>query len=69
MLGTPGSVTRRYQAKYDVDGAASQAWRDRLIAEAAEHGHLLLFYHSTSRPAAFVAEGARGQHIVEPVEL
>ena len=68
VLGTPGSVTRRYQAKYDVDGAASQAWRDRLVAEAAEHGHLLLFYHSTSRPAAFVGEGARGQHIVEPVE-
>ena len=69
VLGTPGSVTRRYQAKYDVDGAASQAWRDRLIAEAAENGHLLLFYHSTSRPAAFVAEGGRGQHVVEPVEL
>ena len=69
VLGTPGSVSRRYQAKYDVDGAASQAWRDRLVAEAAEHGHLLLFYHSTSRPAAFVAEGPRGQHVVEPVDL
>ena len=69
VLGTPGSVTRRYQAKYDVDGARSQEWRDRLVSEASEHGRLLLFYHSTSRPAAFVAEGARGQHIVEPVEL
>ena len=69
VLATPGSVTRRYQAKYDVDGAVSQQWRDRLVAEAAEHGHLLLFYHSTSRPAAFVAEGARGQHVVEPVEV
>lgn len=69
VLGTPGSVVRRYQAKYDVDGAVSQQWRDRLIAEAAENGHLLLFYHSTSRPAAFVAEGGRGHHVVEPVEL
>ena len=69
VLGTPGSATRRYQAKYDVDGAVSRQWRDRLVAEAAENGHLLLFYHSTSRPAAFVTDGARGQHIVEPVEL
>ena len=68
VLGTPGSVTRRYQAKYDVDGAASQAWRDRLVAEAADNGHLLLFYHSTSRPAAFVAETTRGHYAVEPVE-
>ena len=69
VLGTPGSVTRRYHAKYDVDGAASQAWRDRLVAEAVEAGRLLLFYHSTSRPAAFVAEGERGHPVVEPVEL
>ncbi len=69
VLGTPGAVTRRYQAKYDVDGKHAQEWRDRLVAEAAEHGHLLLFYHSTSRPAAFVAEGARGLREVEPVEL
>ncbi len=68
VLGTPGSVTRRYQAKYDVDGAASQAWRDRLVAEASEHGCLLLFYHSTSRPAAFVSETTRGHYAVEPVE-
>ena len=69
VLGTPGQVTRRFQAKYDVDGAASQAWRDRLVAEAQENGHLLLFYHSTSAPAAFVVEGARGVRAVEPVAL
>ena len=69
VLATPGSVTRRYQAKYDADGATSQEWRDRLVADAVEGGHLLLFYHSTSRPAAFVADGARGQHIIEPVEV
>ncbi len=69
VMGTAGQVTRRFQAKYDVDGAASQAWRDRLAAEAAEGGHLLLFYHSTGEPAAFVAEGPKGQRVVEPVSL
>jgi glyoxylase-like metal-dependent hydrolase (beta-lactamase superfamily II) len=69
VLGTPGAVTRRYQAKYDVDGKRSQEWRDRLVAEAAEAGHLLLFYHSTSRPAAFVEENAKGVREVEPVEV
>ncbi|MBC11489.1 MAG: hypothetical protein CMM85_00765 [Rhodothermaceae bacterium] len=69
VLGTPGAVTRRYQAKYDIDGAASQAWRDRLVAEAAEAGHLLLFYHSTAQPAAFVAVNGRGVREVEPVAL
>lgn len=68
VLATPGSATRRYQAKYDVDGGRSQAWRDRLTAEAAESGHLVLFYHSTARPAAFLTEHAGGV-AVEPVEL
>ncbi|WP_412063564.1 MBL fold metallo-hydrolase [Rubrivirga sp. IMCC45206] len=69
VLGTPSQVTRRFQAKYDVDGAASQAWRDRLASEAAAEGHLLLFYHSTDAPAAFVDLGARGERRVEPVSL
>ena len=69
VLGTPGQLTRRFQAKYDVDGAASQRWRDRLVEEAAENGHLLLFYHSTGQPAAFVADGPKGQRVVEPVSL
>ena len=69
VLATAGAVTRRYQAKYDVDGAASQAWRDRLVAEAAEAGSLLLFYHSTGAPAAFVTDGLKGQRAVEPVDL
>ena len=69
VLGTPSQVTRRFQAKYDVDGAASQAWRDRLAAEAAEAGHLLLFYHSAEEPAAFVTDGLKGQRSVEPVSL
>ena len=69
VMGTPGQVTRRFQAKYDVDGAASQAWRDRLAAEAAESGNLLLFYHSTDAPAAFVDAGPRGGYVVDPVAL
>lgn len=69
VMGTMGQVTRRFQAKYDVDGKASQAWRDRLAAEAADEGHLLLFYHSTKEPAAFVTGGPKGQRAVEPVEL
>ena len=69
IMGTLGQVTRRFQAKYDVDGARSQEWRDRLTEEAAETGNLLLFYHSTAEPAAFVADGPKGQHVVEPVSL
>ncbi|GAB5534646.1 MAG: MBL fold metallo-hydrolase [Rubricoccaceae bacterium] len=69
IMGTPGQVSRRFQAKYDVDGAVSQAWRDRLAAEASETGNLLLFYHSTDAPAAFVEEGPKGGYAVEPVEL
>lgn len=67
ILAGPSQATRRFEAKYDVDGAASQAWRDRLLAEGAERGDLFLFYHSTSAPAAFVEEGPRGGWRVEPM--
>jgi hypothetical protein len=69
VLAGPSQVTRRFQAKYDVDGAASQRWRDRLVAEAAAHGHLLLFYHGTDALAAFVDEGPKGGYRVEPVAV
>lgn len=69
VLGTPGQVTRRFVAKYDADGEASARWRDALARDAAEHGHLLLFYHSTGAPAAFVAETPKGPLAVEPVAL
>ncbi|MEM0961632.1 MAG: MBL fold metallo-hydrolase [Bacteroidota bacterium] len=69
VLATPGAVTRRYQAKYDVDGATSQTWRDRLADDAADGGHLLLFYHSAGSPAAFVDRLASGVRSVEPVDL
>ena len=69
VLGTPSQVTRRFVAKYDADGAASQRWREVLARDAAEHGHLLLFYHSTAAPAAFVGETPKGPLAVEPVDL
>ena len=67
VLAGPTQVTRRFTAKYDVDGAASQAWRDRLAKEAAAHGHLMLFYHGTDAYAAFVDEAPKGGYLVEPV--
>jgi glyoxylase-like metal-dependent hydrolase (beta-lactamase superfamily II) len=66
VLPAPGQITRTFRAKYDVDPARSQAERARLAAEAAEHGHLLLLYHSPERPAAHVAETRHGLAI-EPV--
>ena len=69
VMGTPGQVARRFVAKYDADGEASARWRDVLAREAAEGGHLLLFYHSTGAPAAFVSETPRGPLAVEPVAL
>ncbi|MEM6326947.1 MAG: MBL fold metallo-hydrolase [Bacteroidota bacterium] len=69
ILAGPSQVTRRFEAKYDVNGSASQAWRDRLIAHAAEHGDLLLFYHSTGTPGAFVDALPSGAWRVEPADL
>jgi glyoxylase-like metal-dependent hydrolase (beta-lactamase superfamily II) len=65
VLPAPNQVTRSFRAKYDVDPERSQAERARLAAEAAEEGHLLLFYHSATEPAAHVTEGRHGLR-VEP---
>ena len=69
VLPTPGQLRRKFSAKYDHDGAASQAWRDRLAAELSESGALALFYHSTDEPAGFVETADRGGFRVEPVAL
>lgn len=69
VLGTPSQISRRFVAKYDADGAASGRWREQIAREAAAEGNLLLFYHSTGAPAAFVAETPRGPLAVEPVWL
>ncbi|MEL6770178.1 MAG: MBL fold metallo-hydrolase [Bacteroidota bacterium] len=68
VLPTPGQVTRRFQAKYDHDGAASQAWRTQLAQEAADGGHLALFYHSTDALAGFIDDASGGLR-VEPVAV
>lgn len=69
VLATPGSATRRYTAKYDADGERSAVWRERIAHEAANAGHLLLFYHSATSPAAFLSAGPDGRLRVEPVTL
>lgn len=66
VLPAPSQVTRSFRAKYDVDPEQSQRERTRLAAEAAEHGHLLLLYHSPDEPAAHVSETKHGLAI-EPV--
>lgn len=69
VLGTPGSALRRYVAKYDADGETSARWRERIAREAADAGHLLLFYHSASAPAAFLHDDGDGRLAVEGVAL
>ena len=64
VLPSPGQVGRRFQAKYDYAPAVSLEWRERIAAEAAAGGHLLLFYHSVEAPAGFVEEGPRGGYRV-----
>jgi len=66
VLPAPSQATRSFRAKYDVDGQVAQDQRRRIAADAAENGHLLLFYHSTSQPAGFIAEERSGLR-VEPV--
>ena len=69
VLPTPNQINLRFHAKYDFDAERSQSERTRLTQEAADEGHLLLFFHSTSAPAAFVEEGPKGGFRIESVEL
>jgi glyoxylase-like metal-dependent hydrolase (beta-lactamase superfamily II) len=55
VLGTPGHINKRFTAKYDYEPERSQAERVRIVQDAADHGQLLLFYHSPGEPAAFVS--------------
>ncbi len=66
VVPSPGQITRSFRAKYDFEPERSQAERRRIVGEAAEDGHLLLLYHSTEAPAAFVDEDGRSFR-VEPV--
>ena len=69
VLPAPSQMNLRFHAKYDFDARRSQSERTRLTQEAAEEGHLLLFFHSTSAAAAFVEEGPKSSFRIEPVEL
>lgn len=69
VLPAPNQINLKFHAKYDFDPERSQKERTRLTQEAADDGHLLLFFHSTSSPAAFVEEGPKGGFKIEPVEL
>lgn len=67
VVPSPGHLKRRFRAKYDFDPERSLDERERIIADAAEHGHLLLLYHSAGEPAAFVDLAPGGGVRAEPV--
>ncbi len=69
VLPAPNQINLRFHAKYDFDPERSQDERTRLTQEAAEEGHLLLFFHSTTAPAAYVEEGPKGGFVIKAVEL
>lgn len=54
VLPQPSQVNRRFLAKYDFAPDVSQAQRVILAKEAYEKEYLVLFYHSTQEPAAFL---------------
>ena len=53
----------------NADGETSARWRERIARDAADAGHLLLFYHSAGAPAALAREGADGRLALDAVEL
>ena len=69
VLPASNQINLRFHAKYDFEPDRSQRERTRLTREAAEEGHLLLFFHSASSPAAYVEEGPKGGFLIEAVEL
>ncbi|NNF57775.1 MAG: MBL fold metallo-hydrolase [Rhodothermaceae bacterium] len=70
VLPAANQLGRRFLAKYDYDAEQSQTERSRLAEEAAEHGHLLLFYHGTDAYAAFAeSAGPKGGYRIEQVEV
>lgn len=45
VMNTKGAITRKYAAKYDFDGKASQQKRDELIEFSKENSYKVLAYH------------------------
>jgi glyoxylase-like metal-dependent hydrolase (beta-lactamase superfamily II) len=50
VIGTRGSLARRYAAKYDFDGRRAQEQRDRLSRICVQEGFGLLCYHDNHMP-------------------
>lgn len=50
VMGTRGSLSRRYAAKYDFDGRRAQEQRDRLSRICVRDGFGLLCYHDNHVP-------------------
>lgn len=53
-LPQPTQINRKFFAKYDYDPKEAQREREFISKEALVNEQLLLFYHSTSAPAAFL---------------
>jgi glyoxylase-like metal-dependent hydrolase (beta-lactamase superfamily II) len=68
VLASPGQAVRRFVAKYDFDGEAAAAKREAIAREAAEQGHLMLFYHSPTDAAGHVVRASKGGLGVEGVK-
>ncbi|HRR08440.1 MAG TPA: MBL fold metallo-hydrolase [Rhodothermales bacterium] len=70
VLPQPTQVTRRFLAKYDYQPEQSAEWRQKMARRAYENGAMMLFYHSTSYPAAFLpAFNEKIGYKLEPVSL
>lgn len=70
VLPQPSQITRRFLAKYDFQPEVSAAWRQKLAKRAFENGALMLFYHSTTFPAAFLSTyHPKTGYQIEPVPL
>lgn len=67
VLPEPGQATRRFVAKYDLDGEKSQEWRERLVRQAATKEHLLLFIHSPRETMGFIEGSGEKGYRVDPV--
>lgn len=63
VLPAAGQALRSFRAKYDLDPERSHQVRASLVRQAADAGHLLLFYHATHAPAGYVVEERSGMRV------
>lgn len=68
-LPQPNQINRKFFAKYDFDAKEAQREREFICQEALSKEQLLLFYHSTTAPAAYLSgHDEKLGYIIEPVE-